>query len=406
MRLETDAPHRTAARRGRRRPWRFFPLGVVGAMAVVVAVNAGMVYAALRHLPRPGRRRRASTSATTTTGCWQRRERAGGAGLDSAARAATARPAGGDAGRSRRRAAARRAGRRRPRNGRSARRRPTQLGFRDAGAGPLRRRRGAAAPGQWDLTAVAPAQGHDCDPTRRDRRCSDVRSPAARGRSRVSGAARRPPARRAAERRPTRVCAPLRPAGAAGRRFCCPGCAAAFETIQALGLGRYYAQRVLDPALRAPRPGRRRALGPRPPHRHRGRTARHELTLAVDGLQCGACVWLIESVLAREPASLTGRVNMTTRRLRLVWRGARRATPSAWSAAIEAARLPAGAVRRRGAGRGAGPHRPRAAARARGGRLRRRQRHADLDRHLGRRGRGCSTTWARRRATCCTGSRR
>src|SRR5215472_12725375 len=39
-----------------------------------------------------------------------------------------------------------------------------------------------------------------------------------------------------------------------GRRFCCPGCAAAFETIQALGLGRYYAQRVLDPTLRAPRP--------------------------------------------------------------------------------------------------------------------------------------------------------
>ena len=49
----------------------------------------------------------------------------------------------------------------------------------------------------------------------------------------------------------------------------------------------------------------------------------HELSLAVDGLQCGACVWLIESVLAREPIVLQGRVNMTTRRLRLVWHGAR-----------------------------------------------------------------------------------
>ena len=48
----------------------------------------------------------------------------------------------------------------------------------------------------------------------------------------------------------------------------------------------------------------------------------HELSLAVDGLQCGACVWLIESVLAREPIVLQGRVNMTTRRLRLVWHGA------------------------------------------------------------------------------------
>jgi Cu2+-exporting ATPase len=105
-----------------------------------------------------------------------------------------------------------------------------------------------------------------------------------------------------------------------GRRFCCPGCAAAYETIQALGLSRYYTQRILDPALRT--------LRPEPPERgdlsrftttHADGT--HELSLAIDGLQCGACVWLIESVLAREPDLLVGRVNMTTRRLRLVWRG-------------------------------------------------------------------------------------
>ncbi|HLY89669.1 MAG TPA: heavy metal translocating P-type ATPase metal-binding domain-containing protein [Acetobacteraceae bacterium] len=109
------------------------------------------------------------------------------------------------------------------------------------------------------------------------------------------------------------------PMGAA-RQFCCPGCAAAYETIQALGLGRYYAQRVLDPALRAPRPELAEA---RDVTRHVATRAdgSHELTLAVDGLQCGACVWLIESVLAREPDVLEGRVNLTTRRLRLVWRG-------------------------------------------------------------------------------------
>ena len=107
----------------------------------------------------------------------------------------------------------------------------------------------------------------------------------------------------------------------ANRRFCCPGCAAAFETIQTLGLGRYYKQRILDPALCAPRPdvAERWDLS-------RCVTARadgtQELTVAVDGLQCGACVWLIESVLAREPGVLQGRVNMTTRRLKLVWRGA------------------------------------------------------------------------------------
>ncbi len=107
---------------------------------------------------------------------------------------------------------------------------------------------------------------------------------------------------------------------ASGRRFCCPGCAAAYETIQALGLGRYYAQRILDPTLRVlcPEPSERRDLS-RFIATHADAT--HELTLAIDGLQCGACVWLIESVLAREPDVLRGRVNMTTRHLRLHWRG-------------------------------------------------------------------------------------
>ena len=117
------------------------------------------------------------------------------------------------------------------------------------------------------------------------------------------------------------VCVHCGLATAPGRRFCCPGCAAAFETIQTLGLGQYYRQRLLDPALRPPRPD----ATDRPDLvRHIAARAdgTHELTLAIDGLQCGACVWLIESVLAREPTVLTGRVNMTTRRLRLVWRGA------------------------------------------------------------------------------------
>ncbi len=117
------------------------------------------------------------------------------------------------------------------------------------------------------------------------------------------------------------TCAHCGLAAPAGQRFCCPGCAAAFETIQGLGLGRYYEQRLLDPALRAPRPesAERWDLDR---HIETSPDGTHTLTLAVDGLQCGACVWLIEQVLGREPGLLQGRVNMTTRRLRLAWRGA------------------------------------------------------------------------------------
>jgi Cu2+-exporting ATPase len=105
-----------------------------------------------------------------------------------------------------------------------------------------------------------------------------------------------------------------------GRRFCCPGCEAAFATIQGLGLGRYYEQRVLDPVARPPRPeaGERWDLAR---HIVTAEDGTHALTLAVDGVQCGACVWLIESVLGRQKGVRQGRVNMTTRRLRLVWEG-------------------------------------------------------------------------------------
>jgi Cu2+-exporting ATPase len=106
----------------------------------------------------------------------------------------------------------------------------------------------------------------------------------------------------------------------AGRRFCCSGCAAAFETIQGLGLGRYYQQRLLDPALRAPRPEAAEGWDLSRSIATLANGA-HELSLAIEGLQCGACVWLIESVLARDPAVQVGRINMTTRRLRLVWQG-------------------------------------------------------------------------------------
>ena len=172
---------------------------------------------------------------------------------------------------------------------------------------------------------------------------------------------------------------------APGRRFCCPGCAAAYEIIQTLGLGHYYAQRVLDPSLRAPRPEPAERWDLSRYVSTRGDGA-HELILAVNGLQCGACVWLIESVLAREADVVQGRVNMTTRRLRLVWRGGTERA-NELIGAIESPWLSPGAVQRRGPRGRSGRQWTCPDACPRGGWLRRRQRHAAVHRHLGRRGR-------------------
>ncbi len=98
--------------------------------------------------------------------------------------------------------------------------------------------------------------------------------------------------------------------------FCCAGCAAAHSIIDAAGLGSFY--RKLE-ETRAHRPVpldidfalHARAVG----------SDEAALDLLVDGLDCAACVWLIESLLARNPAMLRARINLSTRRLALQWRG-------------------------------------------------------------------------------------
>jgi P-type Cu2+ transporter len=106
----------------------------------------------------------------------------------------------------------------------------------------------------------------------------------------------------------------------AGREFCCHGCEAAYDTIQQMGLGQYYQTRTLDPTQRAPRPDVEERLD-LAAFAHARKDGGTELELTIDGIQCGACVWLIEQVLGREPSVIEGRVNLTSGRLRLAWRG-------------------------------------------------------------------------------------
>ncbi|MFD2264994.1 heavy metal translocating P-type ATPase metal-binding domain-containing protein [Lacibacterium aquatile] len=119
--------------------------------------------------------------------------------------------------------------------------------------------------------------------------------------------------------RPLSACAhcqgPLAAGGAGEERFCCTGCAGAFRLINGLGLDSYYRQRTLamKPETIDPVP-----LVDAVKMDERGVCT---LDLAVDGLTCAACVWLIEQVLARCSGVERARINMTTRRLSLAWRG-------------------------------------------------------------------------------------
>jgi P-type Cu2+ transporter len=104
--------------------------------------------------------------------------------------------------------------------------------------------------------------------------------------------------------------------GMGEENYCCAGCASAHGIIDDAGLGAFY-RRLEENRARRPVAldmdftGFARAAG----------TGEAELDLLVDGLDCPACVWLLENLLARNPAMVRARASLSSRRLSLRWRG-------------------------------------------------------------------------------------
>jgi Cu2+-exporting ATPase len=129
----------------------------------------------------------------------------------------------------------------------------------------------------------------------------------------------------------------------AERAMCCPGCVAAAELIVGSGLGDYYRYREQPAGTPAPLTPAVSAELARWDHptlqrtyvRDDGGTSRRA-TLAVEGLRCGACVWLLEQRLGALPGVREVGVNLGSARAEVAWDAAVTA-PSALLA--EVARL-------------------------------------------------------------------
>src|SRR5690606_33109093 len=108
------------------------------------------------------------------------------------------------------------------------------------------------------------------------------------------------------------------------REMCCAGCQAVANAIVAAGLDDYYRARsapapgaaVVPPALRALEVYDDADVQAR---FVRNRDADCEATLMIDGLRCGACVWLLEQGLRRRPGVSNASVNLATNRATLRW---------------------------------------------------------------------------------------
>ena len=110
------------------------------------------------------------------------------------------------------------------------------------------------------------------------------------------------------------------PASPAGPDFCCRGCQGAYALVRGMGLDGYYRRRSIDPTLRPLRPDDDAGPIDYAPHVKLAEDGTASLHLMVEGMHCAACVWLIESLLAKQPGVTEARLNMTTRRLVVNWR--------------------------------------------------------------------------------------
>ncbi len=116
-----------------------------------------------------------------------------------------------------------------------------------------------------------------------------------------------------------------------GPRFCCVGCRIVYETLHDAGLDGYYAvrDRTAAPSLqRRPPPeiaesgfAELATAGFLDEHTVAvGDGGARRVELALDGVHCAACVWLVERLPRAVPGVLSARLDLPRARLSLVWR--------------------------------------------------------------------------------------
>ena len=112
--------------------------------------------------------------------------------------------------------------------------------------------------------------------------------------------------------------------------FCCAGCAYVFRLVHERGLEGYYRIRdaVVPPVDPAVFQSRDFAwLAARVPVAETA-AGTPELTLAVQGISCAGCVWLIEKLFHEQPGALAIETDAATGRMRLRWAAGRFDAPA------------------------------------------------------------------------------
>jgi Cu2+-exporting ATPase len=116
--------------------------------------------------------------------------------------------------------------------------------------------------------------------------------------------------------------------GGTEQAFCCAGCRGIAQTIHAAGLGAFYAQRTAPADRPLDEPDdhggddewtRWDDVAHAQGLVRDGGEGTRETSLLLEGIHCAACIWLIESWLARTPGVVRAQINYATRRALVVW---------------------------------------------------------------------------------------
>ena len=113
--------------------------------------------------------------------------------------------------------------------------------------------------------------------------------------------------------------------GGTPRDFCCAGCLGIAQAIHVAGLDAFYERRTDVSVAQIDEPGAFEAwlryddpalqaafVRPTP-------DGKRDVSLLLEGIHCGACIWLIERWLAQRPGISAAEVNFATRRARVVF---------------------------------------------------------------------------------------
>lgn len=107
--------------------------------------------------------------------------------------------------------------------------------------------------------------------------------------------------------------------------MCCPGCKAVCELIEAGGLGQFYQQRTaLNEQAASVDAVKRQQLqlydDAAIQRSFVDRSGNHPRAhLAIEGITCGACVWLLEHYLQQQPGVIRVQVNLTQMSAQITW---------------------------------------------------------------------------------------